>query len=89
MSFHLVCCLLLARQFLGLLFDPEDGSNLFLPNVGKLLSDYTATHLRSPLISTAVGTSNPTHVYASEKESGLLIQSLTINQVILQIITYS
>jgi hypothetical protein len=28
--------------FLGSLFDPEDGGSMFLPNVGKLLRDYTA-----------------------------------------------
>jgi hypothetical protein len=34
-----------AWYFLGLLFDPEDGSNTFLQNIGKLLPDNTVSHL--------------------------------------------
>jgi hypothetical protein len=32
--------------FLSILFDPEDGDSMFLRNVGKLASDYTASHHR-------------------------------------------
>jgi hypothetical protein len=32
--------------FRSILFDPEEGGNVFLRNVGKLLSDYTASHHR-------------------------------------------
>jgi hypothetical protein len=35
------CCLLLTGFFLGLLFNPEDGGDIFLENV-KLSLDYTA-----------------------------------------------
>jgi hypothetical protein len=30
----------------GLLFDPEDGGNTFVRNVGKLLPDYITSHPR-------------------------------------------
>jgi hypothetical protein len=39
------CHLLHAGCLLGLLCDPEDGGSMFLPNVSKLLTDYTASHL--------------------------------------------
>jgi hypothetical protein len=31
---------------LGLSFDPEDGRHMFLRNVGRLSTDYTALYLR-------------------------------------------
>jgi hypothetical protein len=34
-----------------LLFDPEDGSNMFLQNIGKLLLDYTASYLEDSIIT--------------------------------------
>jgi hypothetical protein len=40
------CGLLHVSFLLGLLFDPEDGRNLFLRNVGLLLPDYTAVYPR-------------------------------------------
>jgi hypothetical protein len=38
--------LLLAGGLLGILFDPEDGSSMFRPDVGKLLPDYAASRPR-------------------------------------------
>jgi hypothetical protein len=35
-----------AGSFLALLFDPEDGSRIFLLNVLELVSDYTPLHTR-------------------------------------------
>jgi hypothetical protein len=35
-----------ARKQLGLFFDPEDGGNIFLRNVGRLATDYTALYAR-------------------------------------------
>jgi hypothetical protein len=37
---------LLHDLFLGLLFDPEDGSLMFLRSVGRLSRDYTALYPR-------------------------------------------
>jgi hypothetical protein len=34
------CCLLWASFLLGLLFDPEDGDDMFLRNIGWLSTDY-------------------------------------------------
>jgi hypothetical protein len=31
---------------LGLVLEPEDGGDMFLPNVGRLTTDYTALYLR-------------------------------------------
>jgi hypothetical protein len=47
---------------LGLLFDPEDGGDIFLRNVGLISTDYTALYPRRQVCSmtTAVRTSNPT-----------------------------
>jgi hypothetical protein len=39
-------CLLLASRLLGLLFDPDDGGDMFLRNVCKFLTDYTSSHPR-------------------------------------------
>jgi hypothetical protein len=36
-----VCHLLLAGYFLGLIFDPEDGSNMFFPNIGGRVPNCT------------------------------------------------
>jgi hypothetical protein len=36
-----------AGFLLGLFFDLEDGGNIFLQNVGYLLTDYTALYPRS------------------------------------------
>jgi hypothetical protein len=38
--------MLIAGFFLGLLFNPEDGSSMFLQNIGELLPDYAALHSR-------------------------------------------
>jgi hypothetical protein len=48
-----VQCLLLAHCLLGLLFDPENGSIIFLRNIGELLLDYVAsrTHHRQSIIT--------------------------------------
>jgi hypothetical protein len=35
-----VCCLIQAGFLLGLLFDPEDGSDMFLRNVDRISPDY-------------------------------------------------
>jgi hypothetical protein len=35
-----------AECFLGLLFDPEDGSSVILRNQDKHVPDYTASHCR-------------------------------------------
>jgi hypothetical protein len=34
---RIVLCLLLAAFFLGLIFDPEDGGHIFLPNIRGLV----------------------------------------------------
>jgi hypothetical protein len=39
---------------LSLLFDPEDGDNKFLRNVGELIQDYTASHHKRFIIVAAV-----------------------------------
>jgi hypothetical protein len=39
-------CMLVAGFFLGLLFNPEDGSSMFFQNIGEVLSHYTALHPR-------------------------------------------
>jgi hypothetical protein len=36
--------LLVSCSLLGVFFNPEDAGNIFLGNVGKLLSDHTASH---------------------------------------------
>jgi hypothetical protein len=41
---------------LGLFFDPEDGSGMFLRNVGQVSTDYKTVFF----ITTAVRTPNPT-----------------------------
>jgi hypothetical protein len=43
-------CWLLVSYFLGLLFRPEDGGNMFLENVSKLLPDYTASQKRNMVL---------------------------------------
>jgi hypothetical protein len=40
------CCLLHIGFPLGLLFEPKDGGDIFLRNVGWLLTDYTALYSR-------------------------------------------
>jgi hypothetical protein len=40
------CYLLLAGFLLGIFFDPEDRVDVFLVNVGWLLTDYTALYRR-------------------------------------------
>jgi hypothetical protein len=40
------CLLLLAGFILDLLFNPEDGSSMFLQNTNGLLLDYIALHPR-------------------------------------------
>jgi hypothetical protein len=49
----LACHLLTCWFLLELFFDPEDGGDMFLRNVGCNSTDYTASH------PTAVETSNP------------------------------
>jgi hypothetical protein len=50
-----------AGFLLGIFFDPEDGSDTFLRNVGCLSRDYTALYSRRELcITTAVRASSPT-----------------------------
>jgi hypothetical protein len=53
---------LYAGFLLGLFFDPEDVSNMFLQNIGLLSADYMLLHYRSQehFITTAVRTNNPT-----------------------------
>jgi hypothetical protein len=41
-----MCTLLSTVIFLGLFFDPEDGSDVFLQNVGWLSLDYMALYPR-------------------------------------------
>lgn len=42
--------LLILYKFLGLLFDPDDGGNMFLRNVDELLPDYIELHVRTQYI---------------------------------------
>jgi hypothetical protein len=50
-----------AGFLLVLFFDPEDGGDMFLRNVGGLSTDYTALSQKIEFfITTAVKTSNPT-----------------------------
>jgi hypothetical protein len=44
---NIYCCLLHAGFFLGLVFIPEDGGDVFLRNVGRLWMGYTAFCRRS------------------------------------------
>jgi hypothetical protein len=46
------CCVLHAGFLLGLLFNPEDGGDMFLPDVGWLSTDYTALYPRRQLFIT-------------------------------------
>jgi hypothetical protein len=39
------CYLLHAVILLGFFFDPEEGGDMFLKNVGSLSADYTSLHL--------------------------------------------
>jgi hypothetical protein len=41
-----VCHLIHAGFLLGLFFDPEDGGDMFLLNIGSLSIDYTALYPR-------------------------------------------
>jgi hypothetical protein len=43
-NLHAKC--FLAGLLLGLFFDPEDGNNMFLRNVGRFLTDCMALYLR-------------------------------------------
>jgi hypothetical protein len=45
-EFNFACLLLLADCFHGLLFEPENGGDIFLRNVSEILLDYTAIHPR-------------------------------------------
>jgi hypothetical protein len=57
---ELPCYLLHADFFLGPFFDPEDGGDVFLCNIGRLSTDYTSLYPRSKnFINTAVRTSHP------------------------------
>jgi hypothetical protein len=40
------CCLLHAGYFLGLLFNLEDRREMFLRNIGSILTDYTSLYSR-------------------------------------------
>jgi hypothetical protein len=52
--------LLLVGCLLGLLFNPEDGGNMFLKNAIELLSYYTAAHsIIVVFILTGLSTSDP------------------------------
>jgi hypothetical protein len=54
---------------LVLLFDPEDGGNMFLQNVGLLSPDYTALYPRSQNSSVTtmrISNTTPLH-YSTEK----------------------
>jgi hypothetical protein len=46
-----VCCRLYASFLLDLLFDPEDGGDMFLRNVGRLSADYRGNEIGKGLIS--------------------------------------
>jgi hypothetical protein len=55
--------LLHAGSLLGLFFDAEDGSEMFLRKVGWFSTDYTAFIQKKELfITAAVKTSNPAYV---------------------------
>jgi hypothetical protein len=54
------CYLLYAGFLLGLLFDPDDGNDMFLRNVGSLPMDYIKSQKIKFFITTAVRTSIPT-----------------------------
>jgi hypothetical protein len=51
----LACCLFFDYLH-GIFFDPDDGSSMFLRNVGELLTDYTALHTKDNKLHR---TSNP------------------------------
>jgi hypothetical protein len=44
---YVACCLLHAGIFLGLFFNPEDGSDMFLRNTGRLSTDYMMLYSRN------------------------------------------
>jgi hypothetical protein len=46
-SYYSLTSVLLPSKLGLLVFNPEDGNNMFLRNIGKVLSDYTASHFRS------------------------------------------
>jgi hypothetical protein len=54
------CKLVEFNDLLDSLFNPEDGSSMFLPIIGKLLLDYMASYLTKTVlfIVTTVRTSN-------------------------------
>jgi hypothetical protein len=52
------CYLLHSGFFLGLFFNPEDGGDMFLLNIGCFSTDYMALYPVELFINTAVTTSN-------------------------------
>jgi hypothetical protein len=72
-----VCCLLHTSPLLGLHFDPEDGYNMFIWNVGWLYTDYTALRPRSLH-------SHPCESLKSNMGCLLLIYFLTLSWSIVQ-----
>jgi hypothetical protein len=56
-----------AGFLLGLSFDPEDGGDMFLCNIGLFSTDYTALYPRNRLFITIVSIfSNPTSVSGTQ-----------------------
>jgi hypothetical protein len=52
-----------ANRALCLIFDPQDGGDMFLRNSGKVSSDYTALYKIKTFVVTGARNSNPTYTY--------------------------
>lgn len=68
----------------GLLFNPEDGGDMFLENIGSLLSDYISLHLKRQNSSSNHKTTTISLLVISVSNKQVNIHNM-INQMELQI----